>query len=312
MCARCPSYLLPIHLLSQTDDLEEKARYAKWKAADIAKAFREGRVPQSGPPNGEGLSVGDRPISPPSDFDDLSLSSSALGIPPCVPPEHPSPRKTFEHKLPPAGPSTKTPVRHAGVPDGVWSNVATPGLETPGGPASPLPFSLAAVLNASQRDVNPKPRSGLNKVAAPSPLKGQGDDTDPEDGDDGWSTIANPFSRQNSVTLAGASPPDSAAVGASFTTNLTSLSEGMCHLVATWKFVSKYVYRTLFSTLWRIPYLKTCECPERCSSCFCRLIPQHSLYSYPTVQVQKRPTKTRQVHPRYQRSSRSWPSAKWQ
>ena len=79
MCARCSSHLLSIHLRPQTVDCEEKARYAKWKAADISKAFREGRVPLSGPANGEGLSIGDRPISPPSDFDDLSLSSSAIG-----------------------------------------------------------------------------------------------------------------------------------------------------------------------------------------------------------------------------------------
>jgi hypothetical protein len=111
MCARCSSHLPSIHALPQTVDFEEKARYAKWKAADIAKAFREGRVPQSGPANGDGLSIGDRPISPPSDFDDLSLSSSAIGIPPSIPPENPSPRKTLEHKLPPAGLPTKTPVR---------------------------------------------------------------------------------------------------------------------------------------------------------------------------------------------------------
>lgn len=234
MCARCPPHLPSIHLLPQTVDFEEKARYAKWKAADIAKAFREGRVPLSGPANGECPSIGDRPISPPSDFDDLSLSSSAIGVPPSIPPEHPSPRKIFEHKLPPP---TKTPLRHAGVLDGRWSTVATPGSETPGGPASPLPYSLAAVLNASQRDGSPKPRSGLNKVAAPSPLKGDGEDTDPEDGDDGWSTVGNPFSRQNSVTLTGATPPDSAGAGASFTTNLTSLSEGMRHLVTTCEFV---------------------------------------------------------------------------
>lgn len=184
-------------------------------------------MPQSGSANGDGLSIGDRPVSPPSDFDDLSLSSSAIGIPPSLPPEHPSPRKTLEHKLPPAGQFAKTPVRHAGFLDGVWSNVATPGSETPGGPASPSSFSLAAALNASQLGGSPKPRSGLNKVAVSSPLNDQGEDIDPEDGDDGWSTIGNPFSRQNSVTIAGATPPDSAGAGASFTTNLTSLSEGM-------------------------------------------------------------------------------------
>lgn len=295
MCARCPSHLQRIHLLPQTVDFEEKARYAKWKAADIAKAFREGRVPQSGPANEDGLSIGDRPVSPPSDFDDLSLSlsSSAIGVPPCVPLEQPSPRKAFEHKLPLAGLPSKAPVRHGGIPDGVWSTVATPGSEIPGGPAPPLPFSLAAVLNASQRDGNPKPRSALKKVAAPEPPEGHGEDTDPEDGDDGWSTVANPFSRQNSVTVAGATPPDSAGAGASFTTNLASLSEGMCHLVTTCKFASKFVYRTLSSALWCSTHLKTSECPQRCSSCFCRVIPQHPLHGYPSIQAPKRPIEAR-------------------
>ena len=204
MCSHSSSHGPSIYLfLPQTIDFKEKARYAKWKAADIAKAFREGRVPQAGPANGDIPSIGGRPISPPSDFDDLSLSSSAIGIPPSFPPENSSPRRTLEHKLPPTTLPSKTPVRHAGFPDGIWSNVATPGLETPG---SPSPFSLAAVLNASQRDGSPKSKSGLNAVAAPSPLKNHGEDMDAEEGDDNWSTGGNPFSRQNSMTLAGATP----------------------------------------------------------------------------------------------------------
>jgi hypothetical protein len=236
MCARSPSHVPSIYLPSQTVDFEEKARYAKWKAADIAKAFREGRKPQAGgPANGDGHSIGDRPISPPSDLDDLSLSSSAMGIPPSIPPEKPSPRRTLEHKLPPAGLPPKTPMRHAGSLDGVWSTMATPGAEAPGGPASPSSFSLAAALNASQRDGGSKPKSGLNKVVASSPLKNE-EDTDPEDGDDGWSTSGNPFTRQNSLALPGNSPPGSAGAGASFTTNLAILSEGM-YPVTTLKFV---------------------------------------------------------------------------
>lgn len=295
MCARSPLRVPSTHPLPQTVDFEEKARYAKWKAADISKAFREGRVPQAGPANGDGFSIGDRPISPPSDFDDLSLSSSAIGIPPSMPPENPSPRRTLEHKLPPAGFPNKTPVRHAGLLDGVWSNVATPGSETPGGPASPSPFSLAAALNASQRDSSPKPRSGLNKVAASSPLKGHGEDTDPEDGDDGWSTVVNPFSRQNSVTLTGATPPDSAGVGAGFTTNLVSLSEGMYRLVTICKFVLRFVYRTLFSSTWCSTYLKTSECPQRSSSYF----PQHSTCGYSPVEAPRRPIEASSVHSQY-------------
>ncbi|GMJ05060.1 extensin-like, homolog of mammalian LYST-INTERACTING PROTEIN5 [Hibiscus trionum] len=39
-------------------DLEQKQKYAAWKAADIRKALKEGRKPNSGPPNGdEDLSI---------------------------------------------------------------------------------------------------------------------------------------------------------------------------------------------------------------------------------------------------------------
>ncbi|KAJ9478270.1 hypothetical protein PHBOTO_001849 [Pseudozyma hubeiensis] len=34
-------------------EMGEKIKYAKWKAADIAKAFKEGRKPQAGPPGGD-------------------------------------------------------------------------------------------------------------------------------------------------------------------------------------------------------------------------------------------------------------------
>ncbi|KAE9584126.1 putative vacuolar protein sorting-associate protein Vta1/Callose synthase [Lupinus albus] len=45
-------------------DLEQKQKYAVWKAADIRKALKEGRTPIAGPPNGdEDLSV---PLSAPS------------------------------------------------------------------------------------------------------------------------------------------------------------------------------------------------------------------------------------------------------
>lgn len=43
--------------------LEQKQKYAAWKAADIRKAVKEGRKPQAGPPAGD---------------DDLSVPSSTL------------------------------------------------------------------------------------------------------------------------------------------------------------------------------------------------------------------------------------------
>lgn len=50
-------------------DLEQKQKYAAWKAADIRKALKEGRKPTPGPPSGDDdLSV-----------DDLSVSSNKAG-----------------------------------------------------------------------------------------------------------------------------------------------------------------------------------------------------------------------------------------
>ncbi|KAK1232431.1 hypothetical protein PQX77_004461 [Marasmius sp. AFHP31] len=47
-----------------SDSIDEKARYAKWKAADIAKAFREGRKPTPGPAGSE--PVDQAQLGPPS------------------------------------------------------------------------------------------------------------------------------------------------------------------------------------------------------------------------------------------------------
>lgn len=42
-------FIGPLFLLTRCTKVEEKIRYSKWKAADIAKAFREGRKPAPGP-----------------------------------------------------------------------------------------------------------------------------------------------------------------------------------------------------------------------------------------------------------------------
>ena len=45
--------------------MEQKQKYAVWKAAEIRKALKEGRKPTTGPPTGDdNLSV---PVSPSSD-----------------------------------------------------------------------------------------------------------------------------------------------------------------------------------------------------------------------------------------------------
>ncbi|KIY43892.1 DUF605-domain-containing protein, partial [Fistulina hepatica ATCC 64428] len=55
--------------------IEEKIRYAKWKAGDVAKAFREGRAPTPGPPVSETPEI--LGITAPPETPDLSESTKA-------------------------------------------------------------------------------------------------------------------------------------------------------------------------------------------------------------------------------------------
>ncbi|KAF3453384.1 hypothetical protein FNV43_RR03824 [Rhamnella rubrinervis] len=59
-------------------DLEQKQKYAVWKAADIRKALKEGRKPNAGPPAGDDLSV---PSSTTSGAYDVGPSESTVSNP---------------------------------------------------------------------------------------------------------------------------------------------------------------------------------------------------------------------------------------
>lgn len=126
----------------------EKIKYAKWKAADIAKAFREGRKPTPGPADGEGENVQleestmpainvDEPLSPP-------MNSSPSGISRLMSPPH---LRLPDTPIPPLTPTSASsspaippPVNSAYInPDALsashlppqtpsnWSIAATPG-----------------------------------------------------------------------------------------------------------------------------------------------------------------------------------------
>lgn len=134
-----------------SDTNEEKIRYAKWKAADIAKAYREGRKPTPGPAGG--LSE-EEPIAPFPVEDDLPTTTSIpphtsapqAGSPPhgYSPPQikmsspPPPPHVSLEDA--PQTPPRRVPphlgVDHPGpeweekvVTPGSWSTAATPGIE---------------------------------------------------------------------------------------------------------------------------------------------------------------------------------------
>ena len=126
--------------------IEEKIKYAKWKAADIAKAFREGRIPTPGP-------AGSAPAPQdelPSALPDVQLSDLNVAPPPATPPavsssppSQPSPPSIIRSHPPPPELSDLPVVDHTThlvphLPDGLappqppqspgsWSAAATPG-----------------------------------------------------------------------------------------------------------------------------------------------------------------------------------------
>ncbi|WVR09074.1 hypothetical protein IAU60_006135 [Kwoniella sp. DSM 27419] len=147
-----------------TDEMEQKLAYARWKAADGARALREGRTPMSGPPGGEeeietnpfptipGEAPSDPPrerSSPPSGPSRSSFSSfnrpmvpqnpSSGSSPPTASPAR-SPRGLERPNLPAIRTSSdnqRTPTRGQ---SGAWSTVATPGIAEDGSEPS---FDLA-------------------------------------------------------------------------------------------------------------------------------------------------------------------------
>ncbi|KAL9934251.1 hypothetical protein V8E36_006707 [Tilletia maclaganii] len=48
-------------------EIAEKVKYAKWKAADLAKAFKEGRTPVAGPPGGQDAETGAIAVTTPGE-----------------------------------------------------------------------------------------------------------------------------------------------------------------------------------------------------------------------------------------------------
>ncbi|THG97724.1 hypothetical protein EW026_g4329 [Hermanssonia centrifuga] len=116
--------------VTTTINVPEKIRYAKWKAADIAKAFREGRKPTPGAP-GETI----EPIHTPREEEEPVVTS--IDLPPSTPPTN-----TTHHLFP----GLSDDIRMAPVSPGAWSTMASPG--TPGYPDSPFPSAKSSAGKA--------------------------------------------------------------------------------------------------------------------------------------------------------------------
>lgn len=176
-----------------SESVEEKTRYAKWKAADIVKAFREGRKPTPGPAGGDleltpeldtsvaipsihtsqpatsGSTVS--PTHAPSSPSPTSRSPKQYS-PPAI--KRPSPPPVLD-ELPPAQPIT--PPRPNFVLDersfdlsspGSWSTAATPGATTVSG------TPLEGVNNAGPPNIGAFPSLQQGPWNTSSPLTSNG------------------------------------------------------------------------------------------------------------------------------------------
>ncbi|KAJ6519985.1 Vta1 like-domain-containing protein [Mycena sanguinolenta] len=164
-----------------SDSNEEKIRYAKWKAADIAKAYREGRKPTPGPAAGSDLSI-DAELSQlqqaaaPSFTSTTSNASSGTifsGSTPHVTPPAGSPPKVkrTSPRMEPADiananrdfPPQTPPRNHAsgldsGLRPGIWGGQNA-------GEATPGSWSTAATPGTSTT-----PQEGFDVPQSPSPM----------------------------------------------------------------------------------------------------------------------------------------------
>ncbi|ODN74462.1 hypothetical protein L202_06848 [Cryptococcus amylolentus CBS 6039] len=149
-----------------TEEMEQKLLYARWKAADGAKALREGRVPTAGPPFPEQDHVSSpaaAAVTSPGHSSQLlqsppqhtpgrgsrqnSFSNNARPPAPS-PPTHtqiisprPSPALNARNNPPPIDTDPRTPRSTTSTTgSGAWSTVATPGL--PDDDESQLHFDL--------------------------------------------------------------------------------------------------------------------------------------------------------------------------
>lgn len=125
--------------------MEARIKYAKWKAADISRAFREGRKPTPGPAGAEDdpmlIDGATTPTSTVAGFDLPAPPDNGLGTPTSTNPptlNRSSPSPTMDVgdiqransnfipiSSPPSVPADKE------VTPGMWSTAATPGVVTP-------------------------------------------------------------------------------------------------------------------------------------------------------------------------------------
>lgn len=170
-----------------TSDLEERLRYAKWKAADITKALREGRRPVPGapgeaealekaqaPPPTAGPSTNpasdkpaaDIPPAPPvTEYDTEQSDNPKSSVDKLYPPPLPYPSQEAPSPLQPAKPVATPPIPTLDIgapPRGAAPAPNPPALFIPPGPARPL------YPNHPPVDPAPEPYQAAKHTPTPS------------------------------------------------------------------------------------------------------------------------------------------------
>ncbi|CAA7265901.1 unnamed protein product [Cyclocybe aegerita] len=186
-----------------TESNEEKIRYAKWKAADIAKAFREGRKPVRGPPGWaeeqeelkrqqegtEQFTIPSPPMLPLAHSSDSALVSSSPRIykPGTSPPRSSYASSTstvsppssslpnFDHQAMVDQPRGRW-AEHGDLASGTWSTTATPGTEVADVFSMDAPSPSRTAFDGPMNVGRTKPRSGSgsssNTIGSNGSIKG--------------------------------------------------------------------------------------------------------------------------------------------
>lgn len=159
----------------RSPQLEQKQQYARWKAADIAKALKEGRTPTPGPRECRdvvAIAWADVYAAAGEENDDLDNgeppTSEAAGSPseslprlpdlPASPPENPPPTSSGP-SFPPA-PQDRDPTQDT------WSTVGTPGTTQPADPDTA--FHLPSAPTTINQTITRRASGGLRRASTSS------------------------------------------------------------------------------------------------------------------------------------------------
>ncbi|TPX34335.1 hypothetical protein SmJEL517_g02940 [Synchytrium microbalum] len=149
-------------------EIEEKIKYSKYKAADIMKALREGRVPEAGPPGGEQQDPEGAPD--PTGPQDTFGQSDPTGMPDSF--GQPISSHTLEHQPSNASFASTSYGTPQEQPGGSFAPPQMPGPygSTPTSPTFPSPPSLlpTGYNNNNSNPYLPPPATSYNQPPPPN------------------------------------------------------------------------------------------------------------------------------------------------